>query len=199
MHWLLPVVLPGCIWFLQYWVLDQAMQWLFQPLPGATTNVVLYCGATPVFADVNRSTYNIDPPEVSGKLASCTKAVIAVDLFGLCANIESLRQCASSSSDHGISVGGLGNAAAFALSRVVLLWNVKHGLSSTIGNLQIHPGYKYSLLKNSTHSWPAFVTYIDPKRYTMSHRNIIEQLQYYVILTWHGTYSLYIILWLFEA
>jgi perosamine synthetase len=58
----------------------------------ATANVVLYCGATPVFADVRRDTYNIDPADVARKLTPRTRAVIAVHLFGLCADMEALRQ-----------------------------------------------------------------------------------------------------------
>ena len=54
----------------------------------ATANVVLYCGATPVLADVDRSTYNIDPADVARRVTPRTKAVIAVHLFGLCADMR---------------------------------------------------------------------------------------------------------------
>ena len=57
----------------------------------ATANVVLYCGATPVLADVDRDTYNIDPADVARKLTPRTRAVIAVHLFGLCADMDALR------------------------------------------------------------------------------------------------------------
>lgn len=93
----------------------------------ATANVVLYCGATPVFADVDRKTNNIDPVDVARKLTSRTKVVIAVHLFGLCADMDGLRKvvppeikiiedaaCASGASYHGIPAGGLGEAAAFS-------------------------------------------------------------------------------------
>jgi perosamine synthetase len=93
----------------------------------ATANVVLYCGATPVLADVQHDTYNIDPAEVARKLSSRTKAVIAVHLFGLCADMEALRRvipaqvaiiedaaCASGASYRGAKAGGLGVAAAFS-------------------------------------------------------------------------------------
>jgi dTDP-4-amino-4,6-dideoxygalactose transaminase len=93
----------------------------------ATSNVVLYCGATPVLADVARDTYNIDPAEVARKLSPRTKAVIAVHLFGLCADMDTLRQvvpahvaiiedaaCASGASYKGLPAGGLGIAAAFS-------------------------------------------------------------------------------------
>jgi dTDP-4-amino-4,6-dideoxygalactose transaminase len=93
----------------------------------ATANVVLYCGATPVLADVDRSSYNIDPADVARKLSPRTRAVIAVHLFGLCADIDALRAvlppampiiedaaCASGASYKGIAAGGLGFAAAFS-------------------------------------------------------------------------------------
>jgi perosamine synthetase len=93
----------------------------------ATANVVLYCGATPVFADVDRETYNLDPAEVAGKVTDRTKAVIAVHLFGLCADMDALKAalpagipivedaaCAAGASYKGIPVGGLGHAAAFS-------------------------------------------------------------------------------------
>jgi perosamine synthetase len=57
----------------------------------ATANVVVYCGATPVFADVDRRTNNIDPADVARRLTPRTKAVVAVHLFGLCAEMDVLR------------------------------------------------------------------------------------------------------------
>ena len=93
----------------------------------ATANVVLYCGAIPVFADVDRQTYNIDPSDVARKITTRTKAVIAVHLFGLCAEMDALKAvtpahisiiedaaCAAGASYKGVSAGSLGLAAAFS-------------------------------------------------------------------------------------
>lgn len=93
----------------------------------ATANVILYCGATPVFADVDRRSYNIDPADVARKVTPRTKAVIAVHLFGLCADMDALRAaipahvpiiedaaCAAGASYRGVSAGSLGLAAAFS-------------------------------------------------------------------------------------
>jgi dTDP-4-amino-4,6-dideoxygalactose transaminase len=49
----------------------------------ATANVVVHCGATPVFADVRPDTYNIDPKSVAAKVSPRTRAIIPVHLFGL--------------------------------------------------------------------------------------------------------------------
>lgn len=48
----------------------------------ATGLAVLYCGATPVFADIDNSTGNIDPNWVSKKVTAKTKAVISVSWGG---------------------------------------------------------------------------------------------------------------------
>ena len=48
----------------------------------ASANCALYCGAKPVFADINPRTYNIDPVCVEKKITERTKAVVAVDFTG---------------------------------------------------------------------------------------------------------------------
>jgi perosamine synthetase len=48
----------------------------------ATGHSVLYCGAKPVFVDVDRRTYNIDPLQLKKKLTKRTKAIIPVHTFG---------------------------------------------------------------------------------------------------------------------
>lgn len=48
----------------------------------ASANCALYCGAKPVFADINAQTYNIDPKEVAAHVTEHTKAVVAVDFTG---------------------------------------------------------------------------------------------------------------------
>ena len=53
----------------------------------ATANVVVYCGATPVFVDIERSSFNLNPTEVASKVTTRTKAIIAVHLFGRCADV----------------------------------------------------------------------------------------------------------------
>lgn len=48
----------------------------------ASANCALYCGARPVFADINEKTYNLDPAAVEEKVTEHTKAVVAVDYTG---------------------------------------------------------------------------------------------------------------------
>ena len=60
----------------------------------ATANCILYQVATPVFADVSPDTLNLDPGEVSRKITSRTKAIIAVDYAGHPAALDELAELA---------------------------------------------------------------------------------------------------------
>lgn len=52
----------------------------------------IYTGATPIFADVDRNTWNIDPEVVESLITPKTRAVISVSWFGLPANLVKLRE-----------------------------------------------------------------------------------------------------------
>ena len=56
----------------------------------ATANVILHCGATPVFADVRDDTLNVDPDRVRELVTASTKAVVPVDLYGQPADLDPL-------------------------------------------------------------------------------------------------------------
>lgn len=57
----------------------------------ATAGTIHNVGATPVFADIDPRTYNLDPKAAAAAVGSKTKAVIPVDLFGQMAAIEQVR------------------------------------------------------------------------------------------------------------
>ena len=56
----------------------------------ASANCALYCGAKPVFADINDKTYNIDPEKVKEATTEKTKAVVAVDFTGQSVELDQL-------------------------------------------------------------------------------------------------------------
>lgn len=60
----------------------------------ASANCILYCGATPVFADIDPASYNIDPNEIRKKITSRTKAIIAVHFTGQPCAMDEIRQIA---------------------------------------------------------------------------------------------------------
>ncbi len=93
----------------------------------ATANVVLYCGATPVFCDVDPATNNLNIEDACRRVTDKTKAIIPVHLFGLCADIDALRArlpkrvaivedaaCAAGAAYKGRPAGGLGDLACFS-------------------------------------------------------------------------------------
>ncbi len=58
----------------------------------ASANCALYCGARPVFADINEKTYNIDPESVRAHVTRHTRAVVAVDYTGQSAQLDALME-----------------------------------------------------------------------------------------------------------
>lgn len=57
----------------------------------ASSNCALYCGASPVFADINSETYNISPEEIAEKATEKTKAVVAVDFTGQAVELDEIK------------------------------------------------------------------------------------------------------------
>lgn len=57
----------------------------------ASANCVLYCGGTPVFADINPETYNISPDSIRKCITEKTKAVVAVDFTGQAVELDEIR------------------------------------------------------------------------------------------------------------
>ena len=56
----------------------------------ASANCAIYEGATPVFADIDPHTYNLDPAAVEAAITPRTKAIVAVDIFGYPCELDPL-------------------------------------------------------------------------------------------------------------
>jgi UDP-4-amino-4-deoxy-L-arabinose-oxoglutarate aminotransferase len=67
----------------------------------SSANAVVYAGGTPVFVDVDPLTANIDPAAVAQAITPRTKAIVAVDLYGLMADMVALRSLADR---HGLAL-----------------------------------------------------------------------------------------------
>ena len=96
----------------------------------ATAQAVLQQGATPVFADIDATTYNVDPAEVAARITPRTRAIVPVHLHGLPADMDAVNALArgrglcvieDAAQAHGAlyrgqPVGRLGAMAAFSLN-----------------------------------------------------------------------------------
>jgi perosamine synthetase len=95
----------------------------------ATANAVWQCGATPVFADVDPLTCNLDPEAVERAITPRTKAVMPVHQVGLPADMDAFEvlaaqhgltivedaACAIGAEHRGRPIGSLGNLTCFSL------------------------------------------------------------------------------------
>src|SRR5438105_7996559 len=54
----------------------------------ATAEAITYCGATPVFVDIDEQTYTMDPSRLQAAISRRTKAILPVHLFGQCADMD---------------------------------------------------------------------------------------------------------------
>ena len=67
----------------------------------ATVNPVVYVGAEPVFVDVEKDTWNIDPEKIEAAITDKTKAIIPVHLYGNPCNMDRIMEIAKK---HGLYV-----------------------------------------------------------------------------------------------
>ena len=94
----------------------------------ATAEAITYCGAKPVFVDVEETTYNMDPSKLEAAITPNTKAVIPVHLFGQMADMDPILEIArkrnlfvieDASQAHGAEykgrkAGSMGDAGCFS-------------------------------------------------------------------------------------
>lgn len=94
----------------------------------ASANVIAHCGAKPVFADINKDTWNIDPKEIEKKITKKTKAILPVHLHGRPCEMDEIMRIARKyklfvvedaahaveAKHNGKKVGAIGHLTAFS-------------------------------------------------------------------------------------
>ena len=95
----------------------------------ATANTIVHCGARPVFVDIKKDTFNIDPNKIEEKITKKTKAIVAVHYAGQPADVTKIKKIADkynlkivedaahavgSVYDTGEKVGAVNNLACFS-------------------------------------------------------------------------------------
>lgn len=122
----------------------------------ATANAVKYVGAKPIFADIDPTTWCIDPISVERLISARTKAIIPVHLYGYVADIDALAKIASKynlrllqdaapgigSSLHGKGVAEYGDFTAFSFQGAKLLVSGEGGALTTNNKELFDQAYK---------------------------------------------------------
>lgn len=94
----------------------------------ATAEAIVQLGAIPIFADIDPTTYTLDPDEVRARVTTRTRAVVPVHLYGHPCDMDPLRSLADAlglaliedaaqavgAEDRGRRVGSLGDLACFS-------------------------------------------------------------------------------------
>ncbi len=111
----------------------------------ATANAVIQQGAVPVFVDIQRDTFNLDPALLSAALTERTRAIMPVHAFGLCADMDPITEvarghglpviedaaCALGGVYHGRGAGSLGTAGVFSFHPRKIITTAEGGMITT--------------------------------------------------------------------
>jgi perosamine synthetase len=111
----------------------------------ASPNCIVHAGATPVFADIDPQTYNIDPVDIERKITKKTRAILAVHQIGLPANMDTIVRIAKKhhilvfedaapglgATIHGRHVGTFGLWGAFSFHPRKTITTAEGGLLTT--------------------------------------------------------------------
>ncbi|MBI2040896.1 MAG: DegT/DnrJ/EryC1/StrS family aminotransferase [DPANN group archaeon] len=111
---------------------------------GATASPILFCGARPVFSDVDAETFNISAQSIQEKITPKTKAIIPVHLYGLPCDMKAIHEiaheknitiiedaCQAHGAEHFGKKVGSENSAAFSLYATKNITTGEGGLITT--------------------------------------------------------------------
>ena len=111
----------------------------------ASVNVVRHVGATPVFAEIDPATYNIDPADAARRISDCTRVIMPVDQLGLPCDIDAIGDlarrhglrvlddaaCAFGIFNKGRPVGALADVTVFSLHARKVVTTAEGGMIAT--------------------------------------------------------------------
>lgn len=137
----------------------------------STTNAVYYTGAKPIFVDVDKDIWAIDPRKIEEKITKNTKAIVVVHLYGHPADMDSINSIAKKykiaviedacqahgASYKGKAVGSLGKAGCFSFSGAKIITTGEGGMivsndKDLIENVKSMKSNFTSKKKNFSHS-----------------------------------------------
>ncbi|MCZ3364919.1 MULTISPECIES: DegT/DnrJ/EryC1/StrS family aminotransferase [Methanobacterium] len=130
----------------------------------ATTNSILWEGLTPVFADIDENTFNIDPTSIETKITDKTSCILAVHVYGNPCQVKELQEIAD---DHSLK----------------LIYDAAHAFGVEYNNKSVLEYGDVSTL--SFHATKVFNT-IEGGALTTSDKNLVEKIK---LMRNHGIIS----------
>ncbi|QEN05573.1 DegT/DnrJ/EryC1/StrS family aminotransferase [Thiospirochaeta perfilievii] len=126
----------------------------------ATAAVILHVGATPVFADVKKDSFIIDPKEIERKITSKTKAIIPVDIAGYPADYDEIFKIVRNNRVFRPKKGSYQEK----LGRILVLADAAHSIGAkykgnSIGSVADFSSFSFHAVKNVTTSEGGVVTF----------------------------------------
>ncbi len=136
----------------------------------ATANAIIHAGATPVFADVERNTMNLDPAQVERRISPRTRAILPVHFAGRPCPMDALRAIAHhhgllliedaahaiEARDRSGKIGALGDASCFSFYVTKNLTTVEGGMLCTDSDAIAGKARTLSLHGMSADAWARF-------------------------------------------
>ncbi len=133
----------------------------------ATANVIIHHRAKPIFVDIEKDTWNIDPEKIEEKITKKTRGIITVDLHGRPCNYEKITKIARKyklfiidDAAHAIEavfqkkhIGTIADITAFSFYVTKNLTTVEGGMITTNKNIWAHEGRIRSLHGISKDAW----------------------------------------------
>ena len=133
----------------------------------SSANAVLYCNGRPVFADIDKDTYNINPDKIEEKITSHSKAIIAVDYAGQPCDLDRIIEIAKENNLYviedaahaigakykGRMIGSIADMTIFSFHPVKQMTTCEGGMITT-NNKQLYEKVKlfraYGMVKTET-------------------------------------------------
>lgn len=117
----------------------------------ATANVIIHCGATPVFVDVNASDFNISVSEIEKAITAKTKVIMPVDFGGFPCDYDAINNMAEKHK----SIFVPNNSIQKALGRILILSDAAHSFGASLngrktGSLTDVSVFSFHAVKNLT-------------------------------------------------
>lgn len=137
---------------------------------GATANAIMHSRAIPVFADIERSTMNIDPATIEEKITDKTRVIVPVHFAGRPCNMKRIKEIAQKhnliiiedaahaleSTYHGQKIGTIGDLSVFSFYVTKNLVTGEGGMITTDNDTYAEMIQTYALHGMSTGAWKRY-------------------------------------------